>query len=214
MKICHQNISFCYYRVHGLIPHRQVCEKRLIFFSNEPNAIGCMLVLANNITQITALHQNGENWTQLDYQRHILLHIDWSAIEDPDPNASAPASVRRQVRTVDLDDRSPTLHVDQELQIDKTIRISHFARHLSDIVPNPWQAARIAKQLIDRLRQAGDSEEQIYDRRAYLSQVLQEHVKAEMEMQAEGVFRNKLNEGEIRFDLETGGTELSGDGTL
>ena len=152
----------------------------------------------------TVLHQNGENWTQLDYQRHILPHVDWSAIEAPDPHASAPAGVRRQSETVDLGDRPSIRHADQELQIDKTVSVAHFARHLSDIVPNPWQASRIAKQLIDRLRQGGDSEEDIYDRRAYLSQELQEHVKAEMETQAERVFRNKLDEGEIRFDLETG----------
>ena len=152
----------------------------------------------------TVLHQDGGNWIQLDYQRHILPYIDWSGIQAPDPRASAPANVSRQFATVDLGGRLAVRHADQELQIDKAVRVSHFARHLSDIVPNPWQASRIAKQLIDRLRQGGDSEEDIYDRRAYLSQVLREHVKAELEAQAEGVFRKKLDEGEIRFDLETG----------
>ena len=150
------------------------------------------------------LHSNGGNWIQLDYQRHILPHIDWAAMEAPDPQASAPGSVRRQSATVHLDDAPPVFHDDQELQIDKTVRVSHFARHLSDIVPNPWHAARIAQQLIHRLKQDGKSEEDIYDRRAYLTQALREHVRDEVESQAEIVFKQKLNEGEIRFDLETG----------
>ena len=150
------------------------------------------------------LHSNGGDWIQLDYQRHILPHIDWEAIAALDPRASAPASVRRQAATVDLGDRPPVYHADQDLYIDKTVRVTDFARHLSDIVSNPWHAARIAQQLIDRLKQGGESEEDIYDRRAYLTQVLREHVRNEVETQAEQVFQEKLNGGEIRFDLETG----------
>ena len=42
------------------------------------------------------LHKDGKNWVRLNYQAHILPHIEWSLIELPDPNASAPQSVRRQ----------------------------------------------------------------------------------------------------------------------
>ncbi len=149
------------------------------------------------------LHLNGADWIQLDYQRHILPHIDWVAIAAPDPRKSAPAVASRQDATVDLDDLPPMYHADQDLHIDKTVRVSDFARHLSDIVPNPWHAARIAQGLIDRLKQAGESKDNIYDRRAYLTQVLREHVRDEVEAQAERVFQEKLNGGEIRFDLET-----------
>ena len=150
------------------------------------------------------LHSNGAEWIQLDYQRHILPRLDWAAIAAPDPRTSAPASVRRQAATVHLDDLPPVYHADQDLYIDKTVRVSDFARHLSDIVPNPWHAARIAQQLIDCHKQGGESEEAIYDRRAYLTQVLREHVRDEVEAQAEQVFQEKLNGGYIRFDLETG----------
>ena len=150
------------------------------------------------------LHSSGAEWIQLDYQRHILPHLDWAAIAAPDPRTSAPASVRRQAATVDLDDLPPIYHADQDLYIDKTVRVTDFARHLSDILPNPWHGARIAQQLIHRLKHGGESEDNIYDRRAYLTQVLREHVRNEVETQAEQVFQEKLNGGEIRFDLETG----------
>lgn len=58
--------------------------------------------------------------------------------------------------------------------------------------------------MIDRLRANEESDDQIYDRRSYLAYALREHVKAEVEKQAEQVFRDKLSNSEIRFDLEAG----------
>ena len=149
------------------------------------------------------LHKDGENWVRLNYQAHILPHIDWSAIEPPDPRASTPQSTRRQSATVDVDENPTIFHTEQEPFIEKKISISDFARRLSDIMPNLWQAGRIAQQMHERLRADGETEADIYDRRSYLSHVLREHVKSEVEKQAEQVFRRKLEHGEIRFDLET-----------
>ena len=94
-------------------------------------------------------------------------------------------------------------HRDREPYVDKIVSVSDFARRLSDIIPNLWQAARIAQQMHERLKADGKTEENIYDRRSYLAHALREHVKNEVEKQAEQVFRNKLDRGEIRFDLET-----------
>ena len=149
-------------------------------------------------------HKNGDEWMQLDYQSHILPHINWSEIEPPDPSASAPDSARRQSATVDVNETLPVFHPDQALDIDRTVKVSHFTRHLSDILPNPWHAARITGQLIEHLRAEGDTEADIYDRRAYLAHLLREHVKNEVETQAEQVFHEKLRQGDIRFDLEVG----------
>ena len=149
-------------------------------------------------------HKNGDDWVQLDYQSHILPHINWSSIKPPDPEASAPNSARRQSATVDTDETPPVFHPDQALDIDKTVKVSHFTRHLSDILPNPWQAARIADQLITHLKATGDTDADIYDQRAYLAHLLREHVKDEVEKQAERIFHEKLRQGEIRFDLEVG----------
>ena len=148
-------------------------------------------------------HKNGEDWVQLDYQSHILPHINWLSIEPPDPEASAPDSARRQSAAVSVDE-IPVFHPDQALDIDKTVKVSHFTRHVSDILPNPWHAARIVEQLIEEQKQDGKTDVDIYDRRAYLAHLLREHVKNEVEKQAEQIFREKLRQGEIRFDLEVG----------
>ena len=148
------------------------------------------------------LHKNGDEWIQLNYQTHILPHIKWSTIQAPNPNDSAQESMIWQSAAVDVGDAPPVYHPEQAPHIDKTIGISDFARRLSDLLPNPWQAARIATQMRENLRQNGETEENIYDRRSYLVHALREHVKRDVEGQAESIFRSKLEQGEIKFDLE------------
>ena len=152
----------------------------------------------------TVLHQNGDEYVQLNYQEHILPHIDWKSIQPPDPNASAPDSAIGQTATVDVEETLPIYHEKQKLDIDKTVNVSDFARRLSDLLPNPWHAARIAAQMHENLKQNGETEEDIYDRRSYLVHILREHIKQKVEKQAEKVFQRKLEAGIIRFDLETG----------
>ena len=150
------------------------------------------------------LHKDGGDWTELDYQRHILPGIDWNAIDAPDPQGSFPDRATRQSATVDVGDSLPVFHADRELHIDKAVRITWFARRLSDVVPNPWQSARIAQQLVEKLRSDGDNDDEIHDRRSYLAYALREYVTDVLEHQAEQVFHKKLQQGEIRFDLEAG----------
>ena len=149
-------------------------------------------------------HRDGDEWIQLNYQAHILPHIDWFRIKPPDPNASAPDGARLRTATVNVGDAPPVFHEDQEPHVEKNISVPDFALCLSDIVPNPWQAARIAEELIEGLKTSGETDEKIYDRRSYLIPTLQEHVANEVEDQAEQIFRKKLDSGEIRFDLEVG----------
>ena len=148
------------------------------------------------------LHKNGDEWIQLNYQTHILPHIKWAAIQAPDPNDSAPESMIWQSAAVDVGDAPLIYHPEQAPHIDKTIGISDFARRLSDLLPNPWQAARIATQMRENLMQNGETEEDIYDRRSYLVHALREHVKRDVEGRTESIFRSKLEQREIKFDLE------------
>ena len=150
------------------------------------------------------LHKNGSQWIELDYQRHILPSIDWPSIKAPDPQAGLADPARRQSATVDVGDTPPVFHADRELHIDKTVSISWFARRLSDVMPNPWQAARLAQELVEKLRKGGRTDDQIYDQRPNLAYALIMHVTASVDKQAEAVFHKKLLHGDIRFDLEAG----------
>lgn len=150
------------------------------------------------------LHKDGVGWTDLDYSKHILPAVDWDAIQAPNTQSDFFDSTKRQSASVDVGDALPVFRDDCELHINKTIQVEWFARRLSDVVPNPFQAARIVLQLMERLHGAGEADESIYDKRSYLSNTLREHVTRIVEKQAEQVFRNKLQRGEIRFDLKAG----------
>ena len=157
-----------------------------------------------NIFLPKVLHRDGDDWVELDYQRHILPGIDWSAIQAPDPQSVLPESVRIQTASVDVGDSQPVYLAERELDIDRTVATSYFARRLSDIVPNPWQAARVARDMVQQLRDAGESEYRIYNQRTYQAFALRQYVTGEVERQAENAFRDKLTARQLRFDLEAG----------
>ena len=152
------------------------------------------------------LHRDdASGWIDLDYQRHILPGLDLDAVVAPDPNAAQPDVPRGERVAVDVaTDDMPTRYADpQELYIDKTARIAWYARRISDVMPNPFQAARVAGELVQRMRDAGDDDDAIYGQRSALADQLREYVVQVLDKQAEQVFRAKLSNGAIRFDLET-----------
>jgi type III restriction enzyme len=150
-------------------------------------------------------HKDGDGLCELDYQRHILPEIPWETIAAPGAQSARPNPAQRQSATVDVGEFAVVYHPGQELYIDKTVSILWFARRLADIVPNPWQAARIAQELIEKLKKAGESGDSIFDRRGYLASLLRDYVITAVEKRAERVFRDKLSRNEISFDLESSG---------
>ena len=151
------------------------------------------------------LHRSGEGWVELDYQRHILSGVEWGGIGAPDVQAFLDAQLVEQGASVYVGKTPTAWHTEQELQIDKTVEVSWFARRLSGVVPNPWQAARIAEEALRKMREAKKTDDSIFDQRSSLSHRLTRHVSEEVEKQAEEVFRSKLKRGDIKFDLKSSG---------
>ena len=152
------------------------------------------------------LHRDANGgWEELDYQRHILPSIDVAMIGAPDPQSAHADRPREARATVDLgeDGASATYYNPQALHIDDSVKIAWYARRISDILPNPFQAARIAQALVQRMYNAGDDDKVIYGQRSALASQLREHVAGAMDQQAEKAFRTKLASQDIRFDLET-----------
>lgn len=152
------------------------------------------------------LHGNGNgDWGDLDYQRHILPGLDLDAVTAPDPQATQGAAPRSEKATVDVPNAdTPTRYYGpQRYYVDTTVRIAWYARRISDVMPNPFQAARVAGELVQRMRDAGLDDDAIYGQRQALADQLRRHVVEVLDQQAEHVFRAKLCKGEIRFDLET-----------
>ena len=153
------------------------------------------------------LHRDGAGgWCDLDYRRHILPDIGWASIEAPAeaglPDADGgPAA---ETVAVDLGGALPATLRREALAADAAVALEWFARRLADLVPNPWQAARIAGGRIAALRAQGLGDAEIRAQRGLQASNLREHVAAEVERRAERVFGGKLRAGDIRFDLEVG----------
>ena len=150
------------------------------------------------------LHRHGDGWRDLSYQRHILPHIDWAGITAPSPGAAtgASAGLFEETVAVDLGGSGVSDATRQLIDADPEITLSWVTRQLTDLVPNAWQAARIAGDLIESLRGMGLNEADIYAQRRDQMIRLREGVADEIERQAEQVFTSKLKAGDIRFDLE------------
>ena len=149
------------------------------------------------------LHKNVSSWVELDYQQHILPSINWNDLSGPRTiQGSFLERPERQIGTVDTEDLPTIYFPSQEVFVDKTFLVSWYARRLGDVVTNPWQAARIVFESIETLRTEGFTDEDIYDQRYHLSFAIRQHAQDELEKLAEYQFTKKLQEGEIRFDLD------------
>ncbi len=153
------------------------------------------------------LHRDGEGWRELDYDTDILPEVGWALIglDWPAAQSVQPAPARREAASVDVGGAPIQYRPAEALEVDKTLSVSWFARRLADVVPNPWQAARIAQSFLGDRRGAGLSDEAIYDQRGYQASVMRNNVLDEADNQAQGVFRRKLKDGVIRFDLKANG---------
>ena len=153
------------------------------------------------------LHTDGNGgWRELDYQRHILSAIAWGSIRAPEQPAIPGAGDAAAIETIEFDigDSYRSSVQREALEVDTTVTLEWFTRQITDLIPNPWQAARIAGELIEKLGGAGLSDEEIYRQRRFQVSQLREHVADQIERKAEDVFREKLRGSEIRFDLEAG----------
>ncbi len=156
-----------------------------------------------NIFLPMVLHEDEEDWIELDYHRHILPGIDWSSIHAPELESVSAKSTEWHSATVDLGEAQVQNYSARNLYVNKTIKVSWFARRLSDVIPNPWQAARIVQETVVMLQEQGKSDEDIYDARSAIAYALREHVVDKVELQAEKEFLRKLRDRKIRFDLTT-----------
>ena len=140
---------------------------------------------------------------ELDYQRHILPSINLSVIGPPDFQSAQARVPQAETAAVDVGDVgfSATYRPPQAIQVDQSVRVEWYARRISHVMPNPFQAARIVQELVQRMRDAGADDASIYGQRSPLASQLRDHVVSAMEQQAERIFRDKLRNGEIRFDL-------------
>ncbi|MCY3729609.1 MAG: DEAD/DEAH box helicase family protein [Nitrospira sp.] len=146
------------------------------------------------------LHKEGYKWRPIDYDRDILGAIDWSGIDvgkavNPDDDDT----IREIIATVDVQGQRSVF--DEAVETGERLRLDYFVRRLTDVVPNPWQAARMATNFLKKHTEYDDSK--LLNNRIHLSEVLRQNIKEDLDKKAESVFRSKIKCDAIRFHLET-----------
>ena len=149
------------------------------------------------------LHRDRNGWRKLDNLQDILAEVDWDEVHLPPVQMYTHDPPFMHRAEVDVDSDSPLYSPKEELEIDKTPRVSWFARRLSDVVPNPWRAAQFVFALFDRLKEIGRTESDIFDNRTGYAEQLKAHLSAERDRLSKAIFEKKLKDGLIRFDLYT-----------
>lgn len=151
------------------------------------------------------LHKQGRGWRELNYERDILRAIDWHQLGGVAPINLGEAAQLQEIRA--------TIHLQDEAVINKklqesaahTLEVAFFVRRLGDVLPNPWHAARIVKMTFAAYREEGVDEGTLYAHRLYLSEYLKRCLRDHIDKFAEAVFREKLEAGDIQFNLQADG---------
>jgi len=146
------------------------------------------------------LHKEGYKWRPIDYDRDILGAIDWSGIDvGKAVNLDDDDTIREIIATVDVQGERRIF--DEAVETGERLRLDYFVRRLTDVVPNPWQAARMATNFLKKHTEYDDSK--LLNNRIHLSEVLRQNIKEDLDKKAESVFRSKIKCDAIRFHLET-----------
>lgn len=167
------------------------------------------------LPRVLSQHPQSGEWREFDYERDLLSRIPWAEIHSaqresfiPDPDAALERSIVR-VDTSALREKGkavPAPDVQRE-EMDTQLEIAALVRLLLDVIPNPWQGARIVRETLDALRTRGFTEEAIFTDRLRLMKQMREDLHAQIDAASEGVFRDLLQKEAITFRLESSGDE-------
>ena len=147
------------------------------------------------------LHRDRSGWRKLDHLQDVLAEVDWDEVRLPPVQAYMHDPPYMHRAEVDVDNERPAYSPEEELVIDKTLRVSWFTRRLSDVVPNPWRAAQFVFELFDQLNACGWSDSDIFNNRAGYAEQLKAHLRSECDRLCKKIYEKKLQDGIIRFDL-------------
>jgi type III restriction enzyme len=154
------------------------------------------------------LHRDGKKkFRDLDYEADVLGCIDFEALsyrKATEFNVKEYDVGKQQTFTIDLKAGETfdlaSEKTGAEIIIDQTLDRPGLIRRMIDVVPNPWQGARILDEALATLR-AKESELSIINARLTLVEHINRDVQEQVEAAAEAIFREKVKSGDIVFKL-------------
>jgi type III restriction enzyme len=154
------------------------------------------------------LHRDGKKkYRDLDYEADVLACVDFERLSYGDAasfNLAGYDIGTHETVAIDIaagaefgveaSGAASTVAVDQSLDRPGLIR------RMLDVVPNPWQGARILDEALVMLRKRADEQKIIGARLTFVEHIKRD-IQKQVETSAERVFRDKVKSGDIVFRL-------------
>ena len=163
------------------------------------------------LPRVLSRHYATGEWRQFDYDRDLLSRLDWGkfsytnrATYTPDESETIQRTLTR-VSVEDLgnmDDELPKTQTSEE-QVEPELDFPALVRLLLDVIPNPWQGARILQETFTELRKRKIKEERIIANRLFLVKAMRDNLKEQVHKATEIEFRRMLAANELCFRLES-----------
>jgi type III restriction enzyme len=163
------------------------------------------------LPRVLSRHYVTGEWRQFDYDRDLLSRLDWAKFSYTNRSTYTPdekETIERTLTRVDvedlgsMDDELPKTKTSEE-QVDLELDFPALVRLLLDVIPNPWQGARILQETIGELRRRKIKEERIIANRLFLVKAMRDDLKAQVHASTEKEFRRMLADDELNFRLES-----------
>ena len=138
------------------------------------------------------LHKRGKEWDTLDYDRDILGAIDWHQLNAVEPVNWEEEETYQTDITIDLQEGDKISDRFHKVSLPNSTDIGYFIRRISDIIPNPWQAARIVQETFEAYEKRGIDDKILYKRQADVSEDIKNKLRAQIDKLAENLFQQKL----------------------
>jgi type III restriction enzyme len=154
------------------------------------------------------LHRDGKRkFRELDYEADVLASIDFEALmyrRATEFNVKDYDVGKQQTFTIDIDG-GEAFDLESKaagiaMVIDQPLDRPGLIQRLLDVVPNPWQGARILDDALAILR-TKETEQNIINARLTLIEHIKRDVQEQSEAAAEAIFREKVKRGDIVFKL-------------
>jgi type III restriction enzyme len=152
----------------------------------------------------------GKDVRALDYDRDILMQIDWGGIDVSSLAARVPTEAHKaRTRSTRLT-IAGTTH-DDLLESELTWSAQERSRFdpvfatrvISDIVPNPWVGRDLVGKLISLLKQRGFTDSTLGAMSGYILEELRGFLTIDRDQLAESLFVSLVTAGKIQFCLRT-----------
>lgn len=147
-----------------------------------------------------------------DYDRDLLSRVDWEALHFSQRDTYVLGEEESYARTI-TEIRVEKGHegatrftgetaAAQTLAVDGELELAALTRLLGDVVPNPWQAARILGEALTALRSRGTTEAKLQTHRLALAQSIRSDLRSQVNTSTEAIFRELMQSDLITFRLE------------